>query len=242
MHPPSSYHTVTSEIPNATEQLRLAEIIHAQTFRYDLNAPGFSLLSFACSISSEQMRGCMVDLKRALDALHHARAGKRLVYLSMARFDQQTTTKFHLDGAPPESFLMLGYEPSEVDCELAMADFSLASWKLGIEPARFIEVHNPMYASGAKLLEGTITPLTDFDPSIANILVINNSSQAFDGTGKNLLGVMHQATIPHPDPSRRRIINSTMIGCADDISQETVPPSKQTDYVATTHVSGPVGY
>ena len=45
----------------------------------------------------------------------------------MGRFDSQTTTKFHLDGAPDEAFLMLGYEASPVRSELAIADYSKAA-------------------------------------------------------------------------------------------------------------------
>lgn len=184
----------------------------------------------------------MLTLKQALDALLLARTGRRLVYQSMARFDQQTTTKFHLDGGPAESFLMLGYEASEVPSRLAMADYTLASWRLGIEPATFVSDHNPMYAANASLLEGTITPLDVFDPGQANLVIINNSCLPYDGTGLQQLGVMHQASIPVPDPTRRRIINSTMLCTATRLDEEAMTPTQQQEYVTTTHISGPTAY
>jgi len=46
----------------------------------------------------------MVDLKRAMARVHESVTGNTLIYLSAARFDQQTTTKPHLDGGPDECF------------------------------------------------------------------------------------------------------------------------------------------
>jgi hypothetical protein len=242
MHLPSAYFTHLPHAPNPSEWSRVAESVYAQTFRSDLTAPGFSLLSFAVPISSEELRARMIELKRALSAMLFTRTGKFLVYQSMARFNQQNTTKFHVDGAPEESFLMLGYEPSEVASTLAMADYTLAAWKHGITPAALVSDHNPMYASGARLLQGTITPLTAFDPGRANILVINNSSLPYAEDGRNLLGVMHQATIPKLDAKKNRIINSTMMRTAASLAEEALTPEKQQAYVTTAEVSGPSAY
>ena len=63
----------------------------------------------------------------------------------MARFDQQETTKFHLDGAPEQSMLMLGYEPSRVVSRLFLADYTRAASDLGITPQLFLTEFNPMY-------------------------------------------------------------------------------------------------
>jgi hypothetical protein len=237
MHPPSAYHTVLSGPPDLPIAARVIE----QTFRTRFDEPGFSLLSFAIPVASENLRAAMLELKQCLHTLFLVWTGRHLVYQSMARFDQQTTTKFHLDGGPPESFLMLGYEPSEVASAIAMADYSLAAWKMGIEPAEFVADYNPMYATGAKLLEGTITPLA-FDARQANILVVNNSCLPFDASAKNLLGVMHQATIAHSDPTKRRIINSTMIRTAPRLVDEALTPEQQQDYVTTMQISGPTAY
>jgi len=237
MHPPSAYHLLVPHLPDASKWQTLAQEIFRQTFRTRFDAPGFSLLSFAIGITSESLRAGMVELKQALDILFHEETGRYLVYQSMARFDQQVTTKFHLDGGPPESFLMLGYEPSEVHSSLAMADYTLAAWKLGIEPAAFVRDHNPMYASGAKLLEGTITALSGFDPRRATILVINNSCVPYDERGRHLLGVMHQATIPYPDSAKQRIVNSTMFRPAVSVDEEALSPKQQQEYIITEQIS-----
>jgi hypothetical protein len=180
----------------------------------------------------------MVCLKEELGRLVQEMTGRALVYRSMARFDQQVTTKFHLDGGPDESLLMLGYESSQVQSQLAMADFTMAAMKLGITPAQFVIDHNPMFTAGASLLEPYVTGLTDFDPAAAHILVINNSCRPVDRAGKNLLGVMHQAIIPHPDPSRTRVVNSTMMRLSDDPCEEDVSPARQADFLVTNEVSG----
>src|SRR5258708_27001262 len=75
-------------------------------WRFDFSAPGFCLLDLGPAVDSHTLRSSMVTLKTQLsDVLAHI--GKRFIYRSMGRFDQQVTTKFHLDGAPLESMLML---------------------------------------------------------------------------------------------------------------------------------------
>jgi hypothetical protein len=231
-----------AEPPTDAEWTALAPQVYEQTFRTTFTRPGFSLITFAQPIASETLRRRMVQLKLALADLFGQRRGRHLVYHSMARFDQQVTTKFHLDGGAEESFLMLGYEASAVESRLAMADYSQAAHALGIEPARFVTDHNPMHASGERLLTGYITPLSAFDPARDTILVINNSSSPYRNNGSNLLGVMHQATIPCPDPTRRRIINSTMLRAADRADAETLTADQQAVYITTTHISGPASY
>jgi hypothetical protein len=48
---------------------------------------------------------------------------KKLSYHWLVRFDQQVNTPFHVDNAADQSFLMLGYEPSEIESELHIADY-----------------------------------------------------------------------------------------------------------------------
>ncbi|WP_156345023.1 hypothetical protein [Verrucomicrobium spinosum] len=63
-------------------------------------------------------------MKEALSRLYGQQFGEPLEYVSMGRFDQQNTTRLHLDGAPARSFLMLGYEPTSVRSEFCIADYS----------------------------------------------------------------------------------------------------------------------
>jgi hypothetical protein len=237
LHPAEAYHTRLDGIADLAAS---ASRVFAQAFRTSLDAPGFALLAFEQPVGSHELRQAMLDLKLALATLFHDATGKHLVYQSMARFDQQTTTKFHLDGGPATSFLMLGYEATPVASVLSMADYTLAAQRLGITPAAFIDQHNPMYLTGEKMLAGTITQLSAFDAAKDQILVVNNSCLPPGGT--NQLGVLHQATIPQPDPRQRRVINSTMLFAANSPDDETMSPRQQAEYIATDRVSGTRGY
>ena len=238
MHAPSAYFTELSGIPDLPAVAALADRVFPQVFRYDFSTPGFALVGLGREVASSALRQLMVCLKENLSKLYFRRAGKYLAYLSMARFDQKNTTKFHLDGAPDEAFLMLGYEPSAVDSKLAMADYSRAAFDKGIEPKRFLTEFNPMFKHGASLLEPYVTRLTCFEPSSAQLLLINNSSLPFYSTEKNELGVMHQATIHNPADPRHRVVNSTMITTAASTTDELVPPSIQQYFITTDEIAG----
>jgi len=87
----------------------IAKDLYRRTCRTSFEAPGFCLLNFGCSIDSTRFRRLMVELANCMSEIHEQRVGDSFVYLSAARFDQQTSTKPHLDAGPTESFLMLGY-------------------------------------------------------------------------------------------------------------------------------------
>ena len=118
----SKYHTLVEPSPGSQWDETIVRRVYAQVFRTNFAMPGVALLSFQERISSQELRSLMWVLKNSLGALHHEATGKHLVYLSMGRFDSQVTTKFHLDGAPDEAFLMLGYESTPVRSELSIAD------------------------------------------------------------------------------------------------------------------------
>jgi hypothetical protein len=150
----------------------------------------------------------------------------------MARFDQQETTKFHLDGAPAESLLMLGYEPSKVRSRLFLADFSRAAFDLGITPAQFLTDFNPMYGKGEEVLGRYVTELPQPIEGHSRILLVNNSFLPFTDARTNPLGVMHKAIIL-PDDTERRIVNSTMLA----VGGEEIGVEKQEDFVTTDEIS-----
>lgn len=226
----SQFHTPIEGSPDARQWSEIAaRRVYPIVFRTDFSAPGVALLSFR-DISSRDLRAAMWTLKNALSALHHGATGKHLVYLSMGRFDSQTTTKFHLDGAPDEAFLMLGYEASPVQSELAIADYSRAAHDWGITPQKLLEERNPMYADNEKKLMPYAATLSAFDPAHSHILLLNNSSLPYSTESKNALGVMHQATIIS-DSQSRRIINSTMITTAFNLVDEPINAEKQQQFL-----------
>src|SRR5207244_9200311 len=109
-------------------------------WRFDFKAPGFALLDIEAEVDSHTLRSWMVALKQRLSEIAVHRGRKPFLFRSLARFDQQVTTNFHLDGAPAESMLILGYEPSKVESCLFLADFTRAAFDLGITPERFCKL------------------------------------------------------------------------------------------------------
>jgi hypothetical protein len=175
----------------------------------------------------------MVSLKVRLNEIGVRRGGKPFHFRSMARFDQQVTTKFHLDGAPAKSMLILGYEPSKVQSRLFLADFTRAAFDLGITPQQFLSDFNPMYKVSEGLLGRYVTELPQPADGHARILLINNSSLPFTEDRTNPLGVMHMAIIVTPDDAESRIVNSTMLVTeGNEINAE-----KQVEFVTTDKIS-----
>ena len=156
----------------------------------------------------------------------------------MGRFDQRETTKHHLDGAPAESMLMLGYEPSKVRSRLFLADYARATFDLGITPQQFLNDFNPMYRRGEELLGRYVTELPQLAEGHARILLINNSSLPFTEDGANSLGVMHKAEVVNLTESERRIVNSTMLVTeGGEIGKE-----RQEEFVRTNEISKKIEY
>jgi hypothetical protein len=240
MFPPSAYHTSLHGLP-AEDITALAAKLYEQVFRSDFTAPGVALISLGAGVSSHYLRELMVTLKEALDVVHRARRGRRLSYLSLARFDQQVTTKFHLDGAPDEAYLMLGYEPTAVVSRLSIADYIRAAHDWGLTPKALLADRNPMFANHEAKLLPYITELQGFDPAAAQFVLLNNSSLPYRADSPSSLGVMHQATIMTPLPHERRIVNSTMIGSANLNSAETIDATAIREFVSTSEVAGTIG-
>lgn len=110
-------------LANEDSLTKSAEFIYKKVFRTDFSEPGFVFVDLGLSYSSEKLRESMVKLKRELSDIHTKKSGQKLLYQWMGRFDQQVTTKFHLDNAADQSFLMLGYEPSLIKSKLFFADY-----------------------------------------------------------------------------------------------------------------------
>jgi hypothetical protein len=210
-----------------------AEKVFDLVWRFDFTAPGFCLLDIGSGVDSHTLRSRMMDLKERLSEVGVRRGRRPFLFRSMGRFDQQETTKFHLDGAPAESMLMLGYEPSKVRSRLFLADYSRAAFDLGITPQQFVNDFNPMYRRGEELLVRYDTELSQPADGHARILLINNSLLPFTGDRTNPLGVMHKAEVVNLTESERRIVNSTMLVT----DGEEIGPEKQREFVTTDKIS-----
>ncbi|MEX0867502.1 MAG: hypothetical protein WD030_09090 [Pirellulales bacterium] len=211
----------------------LARKAYQRTCRFGFEEPGFCLLDVGSAIGSVNFRRLMVDLKNAMSTIHQSITGLRLIYLSATRFDQQSTTKFHLDGGPDECFLMLGYEPSEVEAELEIADYAKCAFDLGISPKEFMDRYNPMFKTGSEMLWPYTTRIPCFSRANYQIICINNSSAPFFENKPAWQGTLHTASIIAPDENKRRIINSTMIAPAAEGVPDGITDAEQEEFINT---------
>lgn len=222
---------------NSTDVRQDADVIFERVFRLDFSQPGFAVLVLPAEMDSHELRLSMTVLKECLSARHAEQWGERLEYLSLGRFDQQTTTRLHLDGAPARSFLMLGYEPTSVSSELHIADFSRCASGLGITPEEFLRQHNPMFSKGAELLQDHLTTVVNWSEDRPRIVIINNSMADPGGAGATL-GVLHGAAIPFPNPKASRVINSTMMAPACFATCDPAMHVRQ--FLSTDQISGQI--
>jgi hypothetical protein len=213
---------------------RVAVQVFATVWRFDFTAPGFCLLDCGPGLDSHTLRSWMVSLKEGLSEVGVRRGTGPFAFRSLARFDQQETTKFHLDGAPERSMLMLGYESSKVQSRLFLADYARAAYDLGITPQQFLQDYNPMYRRGEEILARYVTELPQPADGHARILLVNNSSLPFTEDRTNPLGIMHKAEIINPTEAERRVVNSTMlaVGEKDEIGED-----QQREFVTTDKIS-----
>jgi hypothetical protein len=236
----NAYFISLTSVPLKSELGQISDRIFAQVFRQDFSAPGVALISLGRSTSSTDLRAFMVSLKESLNTIYTRHISKSLTYLSMARFNQQVTTKFHLDGAPDEAYLMLGYEPTDVQSTLSIADYSKAAYEWGIEPKTLLAEFNPMYPGNEKRLLPYVTRLEAFDPSAAQVVLLNNSSLPYRLGAMTSLGVMHQATIVTRLPDCNRVVNSTMIASGADVTLDSISKEVQQAFIDTQVVAGEV--
>ena len=179
----------------------------------------------------------MVALKKEFERKRIVENERQLSYLSVGRFDQQTTTRPHRDNAPAESLLMLGYEPTTVEATLSLFDFSKCAFDNEMTPEKWLTDHNPMYVAGEQLLQSYRTQLDLFDASRFQILLINNSIKPYDPSTGNLLGVLHTAEIKNTRPDEKRVVNSTMVGDFSLGTPNVVSEEQLQTFLTTSDVS-----
>jgi hypothetical protein len=212
----------------------VAERVFALVWRFDFTAPGFCVLDAGPGVDSHVLRSWMVNLKERLSAVAVGRGGEPFAFRSLARFDQQEDTKFHLDGAPDRSMLLLGYEASKVQSRLFLGDYVRAAFALGISPQQFLQDYNPMYRRGEQRLAPHVTELPQPADGHARIVLVNNSSLPLAEARTNPLGVMHKAQILNPTEAERRIVNSALLAVGDS---EEVAPEQVREFIRTDEIS-----
>ena len=222
--------------PSSLDVKSIAADIYRRTCRVNFDMPGFCVLNLGRNIDSFALRQVMVDLKREMAVKHESTTGNTLAYLSAARFDQQETTRPHLDGGPDECFLMLGYEPSAIDSEIEIFDYAKCAFDNDLPPKEFMEKHNPMFKSGYDILRPYTTRVPCFSKTEYHIICINNSCSPYSESQPAWQGTLHTATIASPDESQRRVINSTMIVSVPSGTMDMIDDEKIHEFLTTSAV------
>ncbi len=208
-------YTVTISRPLTDDLTGAGVRLFNLVWRTTLDQPGFAVVRFGEAIASHQLRRNMFAL---LEAFPTKFAPERL-----GRFDQQVSSKFHRDGAPPGSLLLLGYEPTTVRSRLFIADSSRAAAEAGTPLPEFLAKFNPMFPAGEAKYLPFVTEL-ELPHGEPYIVAINNSQLPLVPRAANPLGVLHKAVIDEPEPAARRVINSA--GLVPDGAAETKSPDK----------------
>jgi len=185
-------------------------------FRTSIEKPGFVHLDFGTQIDSYKLRAIMVGLKKELSKFTTEKFKKALKYQWLGRFDQQVSTKYHLDNAGDQSFLMLGYEPSEIESELFLADYVKFSQDYNIEPSDYFNKYNPIFSDHETILKPYVTEIKPFKSNTCKIVLINNSNSKSES---ETLGLLHMARITKPDKSLSRVINSMMLSMTNEVDE-----------------------
>ena len=178
-----------------------------EVWRTTLDQPGWAVLVPPEPFDSLGIRREMLRLLDALSAEAVQVGEPPFVPERLGRFAQQVTTKFHRDGAPPDSLLLLGYEPTTVPSRLFVADAHRAAVAAGVGVNAYLSANNPMFPAGEQVLEPFVSEVVWLHGRGA-IVVVNNSLFPDDASPGHPLGLLHKGVIVTPDPTARRVINS----------------------------------
>lgn len=219
-------------LPEDEALLRVvAKDVAARVLRTDLDQPGFAHLDLGTAWEERDFRQLLVRLGLALGDVSRERFGRGLEFFSLGRFDQQVSTEAHRDGAPEESILMLGYEPTPVASRLFLLDFTRAALARGLSPAEFLERINPLTPEGRAALEPFAAEVSKFDPGHFHIVTINNSSLPLESRERGMLGVLHRAIIPKPDPAASRVVNSLVLTPRVEGEERRIGPDELREFI-----------
>jgi hypothetical protein len=195
-----------------------------RVLRTDLSRPGFALLDLGPQAGARAFRRLLVAIAEELDRHCREKFGIALEYLSLGCFDQQATTRPHRDGAPDESLLVLGYEPTVVASRMYLLDYSAAARARGLAPKGFLEQRGLACTGCEEILAGDTTEVAGWDTSHYQVLIVNNGAAA-DGA-RGMLGVLHQAVVVR-DPTRQRRVHSLTLAAAGSAAQVLGPGQVQ---------------
>lgn len=203
-----------------TEALSENELnkVFSTVFRKSTDHAGFYFWDFGNQIDSQGLRNFMIELKNGLSKLSELHFKKRLNYKSLGRSNHQNSSKPHRDTAEEHSFLMIAYEPSNVDSEVFVSDYSkyLEEHEISIKDF-FGNEEGINLVDTTQLTKQYISELKPFNNNNYRLLLINNSKSFEEKT----YGLFHSAEIPEMKNGEDRVLNYMMMHlCDTDVEEE----------------------
>jgi hypothetical protein len=200
-----------------------AVALFPRVWRNTPTEPGWAVMVPDVPVGSFTLRRKMVRVLTELSAEAERAGLPPFVIERLGRFDQQVSTRFHRDGGPDESLLILGSEPSEVVSRFFVADAARAAEAIGMGVNAFLAANNPLRPAGEAALAEVTTEVRW--PADRGAIVVVNNSLFPDGEPGRSLGLLHRGLIDHPDPTATRVINSLGAMPADEPGRAALPAS-----------------
>lgn len=208
--------------------------IYNGVIRDGTDQPGFYYEDYGDQIDSKAFRQRMVELKEGLSNLCKFRSNKQLNYQWMGRFSHQHTSGFHRDSAAEHSFLILGYEPTNIDSRVYLADYTKMIENQNISLETYFDGNQDVnVASNDSQIEAYVTELTPFPKNHYRLLVINNSKSFKEKT----YGVFHRGEVLQKMDGEDRVLNSLMLCLCDITIEEQHSPEAIMNFVNTDNVN-----
>lgn len=228
-----SIKSVNDTSDDTTFSTKQLQAIYEAVFRNSSEQPGFYFQDFGSQIDSATFRQKMVELKEGLSNLCELRTNQQLNYQGIGRFNHQHSSRFHRDSAEEHSFLMLGYEPTQVDSKVYVADYTkyIESQNISLE-AYFGGNQSVNTASDEQLLEPYITELEPFSKNHYRLLLVNNS-KSFEA---KTWGVFHRGEVLQKLEGEDRTLNYMMLHLCDTTVKEQYNAQKISDFINTRNV------
>lgn len=201
-------------------------------FRSSTEQPGFYYLDLGPNLDSQSFRRIMVELMNGVMSRAESRLGRQLKIQWIGRFDHQHTSRFHRDNAAAHSFLLLGYEPTEIESSASVADYSKWIQTQGLTVEDYFGDPEVNTAADDSELDPVASTLGPFTKNHYRLLLLNNGKS----TTEPALGVFHRGEVTASDSNHDRVINSIML-YLDDGAGSAQPSSQEVEaFITTTRI------
>ncbi len=222
---------VSPEVAFTPEQL---QAIYEAVFRSATTQPGFYYQDLGAQMDSKTFRQKMIALKVGLSEICTLRANKQLNFQGIGRFSHQQSSRFHRDSAEAHSFLMLGYEPTQVDSKVYVADYTKYIEDQNMSLADYFGGDQDVnIANSEQLLAPYITELAPFPKDHYRLLLANNSKSFEEKT----FGVFHRGEVPQAIEGADRVLNYMTLHLCDQGVEDQYDAQTIADFIHTKQVN-----